>query len=147
MPDLDVRERVIDQACRWVGTPYRHQASIRQVGCDCLGLVRGVWREIYGCEPEKVPPYTADWAEAGRREQLIEAALRHMKQLEASEARPGDLLVFRWRHHVPAKHVGIAMPHGRMIHAQDRARVCEVALNGWWRRHLAAAFAFPPMQN
>ena len=31
--------------CRaWIGTPYRHQASVKGVGCDCLGLLRGIWR-------------------------------------------------------------------------------------------------------
>ena len=147
MPDNDVRERVMAEARTWLHTPYRHQASLKQVGCDCLGLVRGIWREIYSCEPQAVPAYTPDWAEAGRREQLLEAACRHMAPVAAGKALPGDLLVFRWRAHVPAKHVGIAMPDGRMIHAQDRARVCEVAVNGWWRRHLASVFAFPPVQD
>ncbi len=43
----------------WIGTPYRHQASLKGVGADCLGLMRGVWREIYGGEPETVPAYSA----------------------------------------------------------------------------------------
>ncbi len=147
MPDADVRQQVMTAALGWAGTPYRHQASIRQVGCDCLGLVRGIWREVYGCEPEPVPAYTAHWAEAGRQEQLIEAACRHMTPVEPVMVQPGDLLAFRWRAHLPAKHLGIAMPQGRMIHAQDGIRVCEVALNGWWRRHLAAAFAFPQLPD
>ena len=54
----------------WIGTPYCHQASLKGVGCDCLGLVRGVWRETLGAEPEGVPAYTPDWAEAGRAETL-----------------------------------------------------------------------------
>ncbi len=28
----------------WLGTPYRHQGRRKGVGCDCLGLVLGVWR-------------------------------------------------------------------------------------------------------
>ena len=34
----------------WLGTPYRHQASVKGVGADCLGLVRGLWREVAGAE-------------------------------------------------------------------------------------------------
>jgi hypothetical protein len=30
-----------------------------------------------------------------------------------------------------------------MIHALEGAPVSEVALSPWWRRHTAAAFAFP----
>ncbi|MEE8633091.1 MAG: hypothetical protein V3S93_01305 [Methyloceanibacter sp.] len=46
----------------WLGTPYHHQASVKGVGCDCLGLVRGLWRELCGPEPEAMPRYTRDWA-------------------------------------------------------------------------------------
>lgn len=48
---------VVAEAMDWIGTPYRHQASRKGVGCDCLGLVRGVWRALYGREPEAPGPY------------------------------------------------------------------------------------------
>lgn len=51
---------VVIAARRWIGTPYVHQAALRGAGADCLGLVRGVWREVLGEEPEPVPPYTPD---------------------------------------------------------------------------------------
>ena len=51
-------------------------ASADGVGCDCLGLVRGVWRELYGAEPKPVPAYTRDWAEATGAETLLAAARR-----------------------------------------------------------------------
>jgi len=54
---------ILRAARRWIGTPYRHQASLRGAGCDCLGLVRGVWRDVYGGEPEPVPAYSPDGGE------------------------------------------------------------------------------------
>ncbi|MEM1422329.1 MAG: peptidase P60, partial [Pseudomonadota bacterium] len=39
-------DQIAYEASRWIGTPYRHQASLRGVGCDCLGLLRGVWRAL-----------------------------------------------------------------------------------------------------
>ncbi|MFX9112545.1 hypothetical protein ABTN46_19735, partial [Acinetobacter baumannii] len=71
---------IVDLARSWLGTPYRHQSSLRGVGCDCLGLVRGLWRELYGREPEPVPPYRPDWAETGEVEALLVAARRWMKE-------------------------------------------------------------------
>lgn len=139
--------RIVVAARTWIGTPYQHQASLKKVGCDCLGLVRGVWREIYGYEPESIPAYTRDWAEAGRHEALLDAAARHMMAVPMVTASPGDLLVFRWRAHVPAKHLAIAAPHGKMVHAHEGAAVCEVSLNNWWRRHMAAAFRFPEIKD
>jgi NlpC/P60 family putative phage cell wall peptidase len=134
---------VIKAARGWLGTPYMHQASVRDVGCDCLGLIRGIWREVRGDEPEIPPPYAPDWAEAGGAETLIEAARRHLVSVQVANIAPGDVMLFRWRAHLPAKHVGVLMPDTMMIHAQDGAGVAEVAFCGWWRRHLAAAFRFP----
>ena len=67
-------EAVIAAARGWIGTPYLHQASLKGVGTDCLGLVRGVWREVMGAEPEAPPPYAPGWAEMGGGEAMAEAA-------------------------------------------------------------------------
>lgn len=56
-------DEVVALARAWIGTPYVHQASKLGGGCDCLGLIRGVWREVYGHEPESIPAYSADWSE------------------------------------------------------------------------------------
>lgn len=134
---------VVAAARGWLGTPYRHQASLRGVGADCLGLVRGVWREVMGPEPEPAPAYAPEWAEAGAGEALAEAARRHLVEIPCTEFRAGAVLLFRWRAHLPAKHAGIASGPATMIHAQERAAVTEVPLNDWWLRRLAYAFRFP----
>ena len=53
-PATTPREAIVAAARGWIGTPYQHQGSLRGVGCDCLGLVRGVWREVIGAEPAAV---------------------------------------------------------------------------------------------
>ena len=135
--------RIVLSARGWTGTPYRHQASLKGVGCDCLGLVRGVWREVMGDEPEPVPPYAPGWAENTGVEALADAARRNLQERPCMDIRGGDLLLFRWRTHLPAKHAGIATSQTQMIHAQDNACVAEIELSGWWRRHLAFVFRFP----
>ncbi len=136
----DLRTRIISETRSWVGTPYLHQASLKNVGCDCLGLVRGVWRSVYGQEPEATPAYSPDWAESGKVEALAFAARRHMDEIDPAEFQPADLLVFRWRPHVPAKHLAIVVSPTTMIHAQQGAVVCEVPISKWWHRHIAYAF-------
>ena len=131
------------EARTWLGTPYRHQASLKGVGCDCLGLVRGVWRAFYGAEPEPMPAYTPDWAEAGGRETLAGAARRHLEPIDLADAGAGDVVLFRWRDGLPAKHAGILVDASRFVHAHDGAAVAEAALSPWWRRRLALAFRFP----
>jgi NlpC/P60 family putative phage cell wall peptidase len=137
------RAAIVAEARSWIGTRYCHQASCKGVGCDCLGLVRGVWRGCVGDEPEAPPPYAADWAEATGEESLADAALRHLVAIACDQFKAGDVLLFRWRDGFVAKHVAIAASETTMIHAHDGASVCEVAIAPWWRRRLAYAFAFP----
>lgn len=128
----------------WIGTPYRHQASLKGVGCDCLGLIRGIWRELYGQEPERPPPYAPDWAERGGGDRLMEAALRHFgSSLPLVEARPGDVLLFRWRPQLAAKHAGILCGKRRFIHAYEQAAVVTSPLVPSWRRRISGVFRFP----
>jgi NlpC/P60 family putative phage cell wall peptidase len=143
MPPPLTRAAIVTEARSWIGTRYRHQASLRGVGCDCLGLVRGVWRACVGDEPEAPPPYAPDWAEATAEESLANAALRHLTPIAREDFAAGDVLLFRWRDGFIAKHVAIAASADTMIHAHDGASVCEIAIAPWWRRRLAYACRFP----
>ncbi|MGB0084213.1 MAG: NlpC/P60 family protein [Rhodomicrobiaceae bacterium] len=138
-----MRPDIVSLACSWLGTPYRHQAALKGVGCDCLGLVRGVYAEAYGRPPEEPPPYSRDWAEASGRETMIEAAARHLLHVDKDDARPGDILIFRLRPGAMAKHSAIMTAGSRMIHAIEGAPVCEVHISSWWQRRIAAVFRFP----
>jgi NlpC/P60 family putative phage cell wall peptidase len=109
--------RIVKAARRWIGTPYHDQASVRGVGCDCLGLLRGVWRDVVGPEPIPVPPYSRDWGEVGPVEVLAEAARVAMVELDVAEARTGDGILFRMRAGAIAKHGGILRSQKRFIHA------------------------------
>lgn len=141
------RARIVAAAMLWQGTPYHHQASLRGVGCDCLGLVRGIWRDLYGFEPEPTPAYSPNWAQHAGHEALAQAAARHLAEIAPDEAGPGDLLLFRWRTGLPAKHCAILVRPGRILHAHDGAAVSEVAFTGWWRRHCSHAFSFPEIET
>jgi NlpC/P60 family putative phage cell wall peptidase len=140
------RAAIVAEARRWLGTPYRHQASVMGAGADCLGLVRGVWRGVVGLEPEKAPAYTPDWAEALGEETLLSAARRHCCEIAVGEAREGDVLLFRMALGSPAKHAAIVSGLDRIIHAYWGRAVCETRLVPWWRRRIAAAFQFPGVE-
>ena len=137
---------VIDVARGWIGTPYVHQASVPGAGCDCLGLVRGVWREMFGAEPEAVPAYTRDWSEPQGDEALWRSALRHLRAKRLDQEAPGDLLLFRMRQGAVAKHLGLQAETGispTFIHAYSGHGVVESALTPPWERRIVARFAFP----
>ena len=135
--------RVVAEARLWIGTPYAHQASLAGIGCDCLGLIRGVWRGLNGAEPARMPAYTPFWAETGAGDPLLAMAAAHLLPAGPDPLGPGEILFFRWRDGLPAKHCGIATGPGRFIHAHDGASVAEVALLPAWRRRIAGRFLFP----
>ena len=136
-------DRVIAAARSWLGTPYHDQASLNGVGCDCLGLARGVWREVVGDEPFPIPPYSRDWGETGTREVLADGARRMMIELPVAGAGPGALVLFRMGPGAIAKHVGILTTPAHFIHAYERLGVVEEILTPVWRRRIVFAFLFP----
>lgn len=138
---------VVTMARGWIGTPYHHQASHKGAGSDCLGLIRGIWRELYGAEPEAAPAYTPDWGEIGGEELLLAGALRHLLPVAADQGdAPGQVLLFRMRQGAVAKHLGILArsgPEASFIHAYERHGVIESPLSGPWRARIVARFRFP----
>ncbi|WP_371169684.1 NlpC/P60 family protein [Aliiroseovarius sp. 2305UL8-7] len=142
----ELEYQIVAEARDWLGTPYVHQASRKGVGCDCLGLIRGVWREMFGEEPATVPPYTADWAEAAGIEALWQAACAHLRERPVENARPGNVLLFRMHGGSVAKHLGILSRDGAspaFIHAYSGHGVVENSLSSPWARRVVACFAFP----
>ena len=141
------RARIVAAARLWIGTPYRHQASCLGAGADCLGLVRGVWRGLYGAEPEAAPAYTQDWSEPQGAERLWAAAARHLRPRPAGSGwAPGEVLLFRMRAGAVAKHLGILSRGGAapaFIHAYSGRGVVESPLSAPWARRVVARFDFP----
>jgi NlpC/P60 family putative phage cell wall peptidase len=133
---------VIALARGWIGTPYIHQASLKGAGCDCLGLLRGVWRELHGDEPEDIPPYLPHWDVSGD-ESLRDGLARHLATVALCKIAAGDVLLFRMVPRAPARHCAIlAAQDGRptLIHARQNKRVSEEAFTSAWRKKLAYAF-------
>ena len=141
-----IQDDVVRLARSWVGTPYRHQASAKGAGTDCLGLVRGIWREIYGQEPEQAPAYSMDWSEPQGEERMWRAAQRHLEEQPLSGFNPGDVLLFRMRTGAVAKHVGIVAAWGTrrsFVHAYSGHGVVESPLSDPWLRRVVSRFEFP----
>ncbi len=140
-------DEIVARAREWIGTPYAHQASCRGAGADCLGLLRGLWREMMGEEPQPVPAYTPDWDELARTEALLSAAARHLVPVAREEARAGDVVVLRMIDGGVAKHLGILAwaEYGRetLIHAYSGHGVVESPLTPSWSRRIAGVFRFP----
>jgi NlpC/P60 family putative phage cell wall peptidase len=81
------REAILAEAVRWIGTPYRHQASKRGVGADCLGLVIGVWNGLAET-PLILPRHDhRNWAQHAKGEPLLEGLRRFLREKPPTQAR------------------------------------------------------------
>ena len=105
-------KEIVTAARGWIGTPFRWEASVKGVGCDCRGLLAGLDRLF-----DRV---AGDAAQAG---DVLGIRLRGRVQ------------------HL-AIHAGGDGSEARMIHAYlgDPARVCEVPIGGFWGRRIAGVW-------
>jgi NlpC/P60 family putative phage cell wall peptidase len=133
---------IAEAARGWIGTPYRHAAALRGVGCDCLGLVRGLWSELGGAPLPTLPAYRPDWRDWSHVEALSALAERHLVAADI-EVRPGRILLFRLHGAPWPRHCAIAVAPDRIVHAQERLGVVEAPLTLAWQRRIAGAWRFP----
>lgn len=141
------RQEIVSIARSWIGTPYHHQESVRGVGCDCLGLLRGVWREFYGTEnPEPMPNYSPSWGDHRMDDPLMMIAKKYFREIprfrDPMKSREGDLLLFRMKKGMAVKHCSIVSGPGTMIHAYSRHDVREDDITEWWIKKLVGVFRF-----
>ena len=143
----DVPGRAVAQAARgWIGTPFHHRACVKQVGCDCIGLVHGVWREIGGPAEIALPVYAPEGPGIGDGDVLVEGLARHFRALGGIPPTTGDVIAMRMARSGPVQHLGIITSTedgGRFVHAYSRRGVVETRLSDHWRAHIVAAFRMP----
>lgn len=150
---------IVREARTWIDTPYKHQAAVKGVGCDCLGMMRGVWSAVT-CNPlPDTPIYTPDWngadlvetLYAGAAQYLVEVSFLHLpKDQQRMVIRDGDVLLFRMVANRAAKHCGVASTQRgarSIIHAYNQRShrnsvVEETRLDAGWFNRLAYIFRF-----
>lgn len=138
---------IVDEARSYIEptTPWQHNQSRKGVGCDCIGLLVGVAHKFGLAD---------DWEQRGREfhaysidpdpKRLLKAVATFFDQITLSQARLGDILLFRLEQH--PKHFGIISalePRMSIIHAYASAKsVCEMPIDEKWRRRIHSAHRY-----
>ena len=121
----EMREIVVETALDQVGEDYKYGGDDPDEGFDCSGLVVYSYREA----GLKLPRSAAAQRKAGRA-------------IKFSEARPGDLLFYRFNDRKPGDlHVVIYLGDGEGVHAPVRkgeVEVIEVTARHWRDRFVGA---------
>ncbi|XGA81730.1 NlpC/P60 family protein [Halomonas sp. CH40] len=112
-----VRQALLAQHQRWVGTPYR-LGGTNERGIDCSALIQNVYRDTFNMQ---LPRTTRQQVKQGR-------------PVDRSELQPGDLVFFN----PPGvgRHAGIYIGSGRFMHASSSKGVMISRLdNSYWQRY------------
>jgi cell wall-associated NlpC family hydrolase len=151
MSTTTTRPQIVNAARAWLDTPFHHQARLRGVGVDCIGLVIGVSRELGLIAPDfdiTAYPRTPDGTS------LMATAREHMTEIDRDVMQPGDVVVVSFDKE--PQHFGILgdYRHGGLsiIHASSQActakyapvgRVIETRLMFSQQMKFVAAFVLP----
>lgn len=146
-----MRDKIVEQALTWVGTPYIHKARVKQVGVDCAQLVAGIAIDLGLVTPEeieKIPPYEVEFHLHNREERLLDTLKAFgCVEIPIEQIQPGDILAFKYGR--SCSHLGISIGQCQFIHAKydcGNKRVVVNTLGGEYLPRLAAAFKFPGVE-
>lgn len=115
-----IRQAIIAEARSWIGTPWRHQARVKGVGCDCAQLVIAVGTAlgIVTVPPEEWQRFSA-YGRTPNPTHMRAALEAFMVEIAAADAQPGDVMWLEWRADLPMHLAILSEADGRatMIHA------------------------------
>ncbi len=136
---------VATEALEWVGTPWRHHTSVKGVGCDCVGLVRGVG---VACGVMNDPTLEATRPFKGYSVVPNPAVMKRglgafLHRIPVDEAGLGDVLWLRIAR--DPQHLGILVEGSRlMVHAANGHGVVRHSVDAKkWRNLIVAAWRYP----
>ena len=140
---------IIAQARSWIGTPYHHQARLKGVGCDCLGLVVGIADELGLKHVDGRALSSFDETDYSRQpdsERLTRMLQSVLHEIPIREAAPGDLALFTIERN--PQHVGLLTEYEGglgVIHSYAPSRkVVEHRLDKKWQQRIIKVFRWQP---
>lgn len=111
--------RVLKEARRWLGTPYRYGGHDRG-GTDCSGMVMEVYRVAVGAELPRTVAEQSQWC----------------RRCGMDATRAGDLVFFCGSRRGEAAHVGIYAGDGEFIHSSTSRGVIVSRMDDpYWASH------------
>ncbi len=115
------RQKIIDEAKTWLGTPYHRGARIKGVGVDCGQFLIGVYEVAGVLEPgECNPGYYPHEIHLHRTvEKYLEWILKYCDKVDTPE--PGDIAMFKFGK--SSSHSAIVVKWPVVIHSYVRMGV------------------------
>lgn len=90
------RQRIVDVALSWTGTPYRGWTCKKGVGADCGQFLRGVFIEAGFFREIPAPAnYSLQAAQHRHTSEYRDIVETYMRPIAESEVLPGDVVLFK----------------------------------------------------
>lgn len=138
------RMNVVREARTWLNTPFHHQASVKGVGCDCIGLIKGVGVALnlvnYDPASAKAKSF-ANYSMMPNPRMMREGLATWLVPLSVDEALPADILFMTWGRE--PQHVALKTDKGIIHSYSSVGKVVEHALDENWQRRIVAAYRYP----
>jgi cell wall-associated NlpC family hydrolase len=113
-------------AKQWQGTPWRHNQSVKGVGCDCVGFLLGVGKEAGVISPDYK---LGNYHRIPRFNQITQTLDSLAQFVPVEQYQPEDILLFKMGNIVG--HIGLALENEMLIHA-DMNRGVQIISNTFW---------------
>jgi cell wall-associated NlpC family hydrolase len=131
-----MNKKIVHAAKLWLGTPFHLQGRVRNIGCDCLGLLMGIAKELNIKTTDGTPLVNFDRSDYhiihdGKiLEDQLDKLLEQTDQIEE-----GSLLLLEYDKN--PQHLAIASSENSMIHAHIKHRkVVEHSIDVWIRNKI-----------
>ncbi len=138
------RDEIVADARLWVGTPYVHQARVRGVGSDCIGVIGGIARDRG--TPEGLAwerdPAAHDYGPIPNPRRLLEQCAHWLDRIATTDAVAGDVLLMRFTD--DPQHFALLVTPTYIVHASQMVvgRVVETRLDDAWRNRVVRAYRY-----
>jgi len=146
-----MKKEIVKEARKWLGTKFHHQGRVRGVGCDCIGLIIGVVKELkissglFDKQGREIALHEFDRKDYGKMPdgfRLKRELQECLNEVGIGEVEAGDILLFRFEEN--PQHVAIATDYNDglgIIHCYMQAeKVVEHRLDDVWQEKLVSAF-------
>lgn len=136
---------IVAEARSWCGTKFHDQAALKGVGCDCIGLIRGVGKELGIPEADAFANDSrfAGYARLSVPRLMILGCDSYLDRISIADALPGDIALASVE--IEPQHFAFisSLDPPRVIHAYIQAgRVVENIVDDFWRGHVLRMYRF-----
>lgn len=132
------RQEIVDEARRYLETPFLHQGRVPGACLDCAGVVVCAAQSL-GLSGEYID--ITDYPRDPATQKMVDILDRHLDKIPFEKALPGDVLLLAWAQN--PQHLAIFTGIGTIIHAhEDARRVVETRLTKELIRCIRGTYRF-----